>query len=51
MDGRKAELPADEEGRQYHIGAGPGDLARHILLVGDPDRADRAGDLLGVLDP
>lgn len=29
-------------GRQYHLGAGPGDIARHILLVGDPERAERA---------
>lgn len=26
-------------GRQYHLGAGPGDLADLILLVGDPERA------------
>ena len=25
--------------RQYHIDAAPGDVADHILLVGDPDRA------------
>ncbi len=28
-------------GKQYHIGAGPGDLAKYILLCGDPARAER----------
>jgi uridine phosphorylase len=32
---------ATDDGRQYHIGAAPGDLARYVLLVGDPDRAER----------
>lgn len=32
----------EREGRQYHIGAAPGDVARHVLLVGDPERAERA---------
>jgi uridine phosphorylase len=31
---------ADETGKQYHIGAGPGDFYENILLVGDPDRVD-----------
>lgn len=29
------------EGRQYHIGLAPGEVAPAILLVGDPSRADR----------
>jgi uridine phosphorylase len=29
-------------GRQYHLGAAPGDVARNVLLVGDPARAERA---------
>lgn len=28
-------------GRQYHLDVAPGEVARHILLVGDPDRAQR----------
>jgi uridine phosphorylase len=28
-------------GRQYHIGVGPGDVAPRVMLVGDPDRAER----------
>jgi uridine phosphorylase len=32
-------------GRQYHIGASPGDLAPYILLCGDPARAERTSQL------
>jgi uridine phosphorylase len=28
--------------RQYHLAAAPGDVAEHVLLVGDPERAERA---------
>lgn len=38
---RTADQPATN-GRQYHIGAAPGEVARDILLVGDPERAERA---------
>lgn len=31
----------DDDGRQYHIGVAPGEVAPRILLVGDPERADR----------
>lgn len=41
MSGNKDERVAAHDGRQYHIGAAPGDVARHVLLVGDPDRAER----------
>jgi uridine phosphorylase len=27
-------------GRQYHLGVGPGDIAPHVILVGDPARAE-----------
>jgi uridine phosphorylase len=27
-------------GRQYHLGVGPGDVAPHVILVGDPARAE-----------
>lgn len=36
-----AERPRDAEGRQYHIALAPGEVARHIILVGDPERARR----------
>lgn len=36
-----AERPRDAEGRQYHIALAPGEVARHIILVGDPERAHR----------
>ena len=39
-----AQLPTDDDGRQYHLGVGPGDVARHVLLVGDPDRARRVAE-------
>lgn len=46
-----AEIVADQEGRQYHIGCKPGDIASYILMCGDPKRAhrvagyfDRAGE-------
>jgi uridine phosphorylase len=29
-----------KRGRQYHLGVGPGDVASHVILVGDPARAD-----------
>lgn len=34
-----AERVRDAEGRQYHVGLAPGEVARHIVLVGDPQRA------------
>ncbi len=50
--GEKEELPAGTadsmvvDGKQYHIGAGEGDLAEYILLCGDPGRAERASRFL-----
>ena len=41
-----AERVQDAKGRQYHIGAGPGDVARYILTCGDPARAERAAQRL-----
>lgn len=41
MSAQSSERLAAHDGRQYHIGAAPGDVASHILLVGDPDRAER----------
>ena len=37
-----AERVIDADGRPYHIGVGPGEVADQILLVGDPARAKRA---------
>ena len=36
-----ATVVRDAEGRQYHIGLAPGEVARHVILVGDPERARR----------
>lgn len=36
-----AQIVKTATGKQYHIGAGPGDVAPRILLVGDPARADK----------
>ncbi len=36
-----AERVQTREGRQYHLGVAPGELAELILLVGDPERAAR----------
>jgi uridine phosphorylase len=40
-----AERVRDAEGRQYHIGLAPGEVARFIMLVGDPARATRVAGL------
>lgn len=36
---QSAQIVKTAAGKQYHIGAGPGDVAPRILLVGDPARA------------
>lgn len=36
-----ADKVQDAEGRQYHIGLAPGEVADRILLVGDPGRVDK----------
>ncbi|MBI2345480.1 MAG: nucleoside phosphorylase [Deltaproteobacteria bacterium] len=41
-----AEVVRTKEGRQYHIGAGPRDVASTILLCGDPARAHRVATYL-----
>ncbi len=38
---RSAELVSTKEGRQYHIGLAPGEVAPYILMCGDPARAYR----------
>lgn len=41
---QSAEVVKSKEGRQYHIGVGPGELAPMILLCGDPKRAYRTAE-------
>jgi uridine phosphorylase len=36
-----AEIVQTSEGRQYHIGVAPGEVAPFVLLCGDPARAER----------
>ncbi len=38
---KSAQQVKDSSGRQYHIGVAPGELHRHILLCGDPARAEK----------
>lgn len=38
---KSATRVQDGEGRMYHIGLKPGELAPSILFLGDPDRAER----------
>lgn len=40
---QSAEIVATAEGRQYHIGLAPGEVAPFILLCGDPARARLIG--------
>jgi len=41
-----AQRMSEPNGRQYHIGAAPGEVARYLLLVGDPERAELAASRL-----
>lgn len=45
-----AERVRDEQGRQYHIGLTPDEVARYIMLVGDPARATRVAGLFDRVD-
>jgi len=38
---KSAEIVSTAEGRQYHIGLAPGEVAPYILMCGDPARARR----------
>ena len=38
-----SDIPIDDEGRIYHLQIKPGQIARDILLVGDPGRAEYIG--------
>ena len=46
MARRSAQQPQDDDGRQYHIGLAPGEVAPHVMLVGDPGRVALAEALL-----
>lgn len=39
-----SELTLDKNGKIYHLGIGPGDLAETIILVGDQNRVDLVGE-------
>lgn len=41
MSAISADGMQDADGRQYHIGLAPGEVAPRVLLVGDPQRAAR----------
>ena len=38
------------DGRQYHIGLAPGEVAEAVLLVGDPARAERVAQLFDAVE-
>lgn len=40
-----AEIVKDAEGRQYHIGLAPGNVAPYILMCGDPERVKKVVSL------
>ncbi len=40
-----AEVVRTSEGRQYHVGLAPGEVASYVLLCGDPARAERVAEL------
>ncbi len=44
-DHKDSEHIRDAEGRQYHIGLAPGEVAEFIMLVGDPARATRVAGM------
>jgi uridine phosphorylase len=46
---RNAERVETPEGRQYHLGAAPGDVADLVLLLGDPERARKVAARLSNL--
>ncbi|MBI2501517.1 MAG: nucleoside phosphorylase [Deltaproteobacteria bacterium] len=41
---KSAEIVSTKEGRQYHIGLRPGELAPYVLLCGDPARVRKVAD-------
>lgn len=52
MTGRiDSEAPAGAGERQYHLGLAPGEVAPSLLVVGDPERVERARALLSDPEP
>lgn len=49
-DRDSADNPQNEEGRQYHVGVAPGEIAASILLVGDPARAERVSTMFDTIE-
>lgn len=45
-----AEVPKTGEGKQYHVGVKPGEIAPFILLVGDPARAEKVAQRFSKVD-
>lgn len=43
-DIESADIVKDKNGRQYHLGLAPGELAENIILVGDPERPEKMKD-------
>ncbi len=42
---KSAEMVSTAEGRQYHIGLAPNELAPYILMCGDPSRVEKVAKL------
>jgi len=47
---RSPQMTQTDPRRQYHIRLAPGEVAASILLVGDPDRADRVAGLFDTVE-
>lgn len=45
-----ATVVRDAEGRQYHIGLAPGEVADSVILVGDPERAYRVAAMFETVE-
>jgi uridine phosphorylase len=43
-DYQSAEIVKDDKGRQYHIGLTTDEISDRIIIVGDPDRAQRVAE-------
>lgn len=46
-----AEIVEESDGRQYHIGLAPGEVASSLVLVGDPARAERCAQYFDSREP
>ena len=47
---QSAQIVKTAAGKQYHIGAGPGDIASEVMLVGDPARAEKVAQHFDSVD-